>query len=83
MNMKFDPKKPKVSLRRFDDPKIRLAIKTYNLNRHTQAEDKALENVYRSLWDCYLSEQMPEAALQDHMREDEGFRIYVSQRGGK
>ena len=33
----FNPYRPKVSLRRFTDPKIRLAIKEYILNRHTAA----------------------------------------------
>lgn len=44
--MQFNPKRPKVSLRRFKDRTIRLAIESYILNRRTQAEAKALEYVY-------------------------------------
>jgi hypothetical protein len=47
--MKFDPKKPKVSLRRFTDPIHRLAIRTFMLNKGTQAEAKALENTLKAL----------------------------------
>jgi len=45
----FNPKKPKVSLRRFTDPWDRLAIKQYILNRHSESGPFALENVYRVL----------------------------------
>jgi hypothetical protein len=45
----FNAKRPKVSLRRFTDPKTRLAIAEYILNRGTQAEVVSLENVYRVL----------------------------------
>ena len=38
----FNADRPKVSLRRFTDPKIRLAIKEYILNRGTQAEAVSL-----------------------------------------
>lgn len=38
----FNPKRPKVSLRRFSDPEQRLAIKSYILNRGTEAEEAAL-----------------------------------------
>jgi len=47
--MSFNPKGPKVSLRRFWHPGVRLAIKTYILNRGSEAESKALVNVYRYL----------------------------------
>jgi hypothetical protein len=38
----FNADRPKVSLRRFTDPKTRLAIKEYILNRGTQAEAVSL-----------------------------------------
>ena len=47
--MKFNPQRPKVSLRRFTDPQVRLAIKSYILNRGTQAEAMALKYVYSLL----------------------------------
>ena len=47
----FNPNKPLVSLRRFTDPVIRLAIREYILNRGKRPENEmiALENVYRLL----------------------------------
>jgi hypothetical protein len=45
----FNAKRPKVSLRRFTDPKTRLAIAEYILNRGTQAQTVSLENVYATI----------------------------------
>jgi len=45
----FNPRRPKVSLRRFLDPAVRLSIVEYRLNRGSQAEQKSLENVYRAI----------------------------------
>lgn len=50
-NHAFNPKRPKVSLRRFKDVLTRLAIKEYILNRGTQAEGVSLANL-ESLYGC-------------------------------
>ncbi len=42
-----------------------------------------MEQEYANLWDCYRSEQMSEAQLQQHMREDAAFASYVDERRGK
>jgi hypothetical protein len=38
-------RRPKIALRRIRDPWLRLAIKSYDLNRRTQAEAKTFEYV--------------------------------------
>jgi hypothetical protein len=38
-------RRPKIALRRTPDRWLQLAIKSYDLNRHTQAETKAFEYV--------------------------------------
>lgn len=42
---RFNPRGPKVSLRRFTDPGIRCEIKSFAMNRKTEAEPKALEYI--------------------------------------
>jgi hypothetical protein len=40
----INPDRPKVSLRRITDPKLRCALKEYALNRGTEAQELSLEN---------------------------------------
>lgn len=38
-------------------------------------------NYFQSLYACYVTGQMSEAAWQDHLRNDEGLRKWVARYG--
>ena len=45
----FGSRRPKIWLRRCTDPKAKLAIRTYDLNRNSEAEGFALVNLRKAL----------------------------------
>jgi hypothetical protein len=45
LTLELIKRRPKIALRRTSDRWLQLAIKSYDLNRHTQAEAKAFEYV--------------------------------------
>lgn len=41
------------------------------------------EKRFRELWDCYSSEQICEAAWQEHLRMEPGLADYARVKGGR